>query len=263
MIKLIFKGFLIGIGKIMPGVSGAVIAILMGVYDKGVKAITNFFYDVKNNFNFLLCIGIGVVLAIIVGSKIIVFLLGRYEFITYMFFIGLMFYSFVLLYRDINMSKKNTFFIILGVIFSLVFLYFNKSIFVYDSALWFKYFIGGFLDGFATIFPGVSGTALLMMIGVYEDVMYALSNFYLFKSSASIMLLFGFGMISGLIVFALLINYLFKNYRDYVMSFIFGVVGVSIFSFVIFTFGLSYNTFSLLGGFLMLFLGIWIVYRLG
>ena len=43
---LVIKGFLIGMAKIIPGVSGAVLAISLGIYDKCIKAITNFFIDI-------------------------------------------------------------------------------------------------------------------------------------------------------------------------------------------------------------------------
>ena len=51
-IILIIKGLIIGFAKVMPGVSGAILALSMGVYDKGIMAITNFFKDPKKNFNF-------------------------------------------------------------------------------------------------------------------------------------------------------------------------------------------------------------------
>ena len=67
-IKLIIKGFFIGLAKIIPGVSGAVLAILFGLYDKAIDAITNFFNDKKGNFYFLLYTGLGVLVAILFGS---------------------------------------------------------------------------------------------------------------------------------------------------------------------------------------------------
>ena len=49
-IVLIIKGLIIGLAKVMPGVSGAILAISMGVYDKGINAITRFFDNIKENF---------------------------------------------------------------------------------------------------------------------------------------------------------------------------------------------------------------------
>ena len=49
-IILIIKGFIVGIGKIIPGVSGSMLAMTLGVYEKTINAITNFFSSPKNNF---------------------------------------------------------------------------------------------------------------------------------------------------------------------------------------------------------------------
>ena len=66
---LFIKGIIVGIGKIMPGVSGAMLAINLNVYEKLINAITSFFDDVRDNFKFLLIFGIGILLSIIFGSK--------------------------------------------------------------------------------------------------------------------------------------------------------------------------------------------------
>ena len=52
--KLFLKGLIIGIGKIIPGVSGAMLAINFNVYEMAIEAVSNFFYDWKNNLKFLL-----------------------------------------------------------------------------------------------------------------------------------------------------------------------------------------------------------------
>ena len=69
--KNFFKGFIIGIGKIIPGVSGAILAISLGVYDKALECISNFKSTKKESIKFLFPIGIGVLLSIIFFSKII------------------------------------------------------------------------------------------------------------------------------------------------------------------------------------------------
>ena len=70
--KEILKGIIIGIGKIIPGVSGSVLAISLGIYEKAIYSFNNIFKDYRNIY-FLLKIFIGVLIAIIFGSKIILF----------------------------------------------------------------------------------------------------------------------------------------------------------------------------------------------
>ena len=86
---LILKGIIIGIGKIIPGVSGSMLAISMGIYQRLIDSINNFFKDTKNNFKFLLKIGIGIIIAIVFFSKLITSCLNKYYLITMFFFIGL------------------------------------------------------------------------------------------------------------------------------------------------------------------------------
>ena len=65
------KGFVVGIGKIIPGVSGAMLAMAMGIYDKSIEYICNFMKNKKEATLYLVPIGLGVVFSIIFFSKII------------------------------------------------------------------------------------------------------------------------------------------------------------------------------------------------
>ena len=62
---LILKGIIIGLGKIIPGVSGSMLAISMGIYQKMIDSINNFFDNIKTNFLFLFKIGLGVLISIV------------------------------------------------------------------------------------------------------------------------------------------------------------------------------------------------------
>ena len=84
-----FKGFIIGIGKIIPGVSGAMLAAIMGVYDKALYYICNFRKNIKESIKYLSPIAVGILLSIILFSKVISICLDKYYVITMFFFIGL------------------------------------------------------------------------------------------------------------------------------------------------------------------------------
>ena len=75
---LILKGIVIGIGKIIPGVSGSMLAISMGIYQQMLDSINNFFKNTKENFKFLFKIGLGVIISIIFFSNIILKCLNKY-----------------------------------------------------------------------------------------------------------------------------------------------------------------------------------------
>ena len=76
------KGFLIGIAKIIPGVSGALLAINFGIYERIIYSITHFFDHKKDNIIFLIPILSGLLLSIILFSNIIIYLLNNYRFLT-------------------------------------------------------------------------------------------------------------------------------------------------------------------------------------
>ena len=87
--NLIIKGFIIGIGKIIPGVSGAMLAITLGEYEKIIEAISNIKKNTIKNTKYLSTIGIGIILAITLTSKIIVKCLNMHYFPTMLLFIGM------------------------------------------------------------------------------------------------------------------------------------------------------------------------------
>lgn len=70
-LKLIVQGFIVGVGKIIPGVSGSMLAMFMGLYEPLREAVTQFFDDKKKHFYLLFNFGIGLFLAIVLFSKII------------------------------------------------------------------------------------------------------------------------------------------------------------------------------------------------
>ena len=69
---LALKGFVMGIANIIPGVSGGTLALILGIYERFISSISHFFKNFKENVKFLLPVGIGIVIAIITMSVIII-----------------------------------------------------------------------------------------------------------------------------------------------------------------------------------------------
>ena len=216
----ILKGFIIGIGKIIPGVSGSVLAISMGIYDRLIKSISNFFSDIKNNSIFLSKIGIGMIIAITFFSNIIVYLLDNYYLITIFIFSGFIIGSMDNIKYNINNKDLYICFIIF-IIFSLLGINnINNTLVVNNSFIHFILFILiGFIDAVTMIIPGISGTAILMMIGVYKELLISLSSIL---SNISTIIPFVIGLIIGTVLTVKLIDYLFNNYKSKTYSAILG-----------------------------------------
>lgn len=214
---LFIKGLIIGIGKVMPGVSGALLAINFKVYDRLVESLVNFFSDWKKNLRFLLELGLGIIIAIILFSNGIRYLLNNYNFLMMMLFMGLIgggSYNYI---RSVNYEKKEYKYIlfIIGVLIGISFIGKGDNYVISNS---FKdnivFFLGGVIEVFTSIIPGISGTAIMMIIGIYDMVLMIVGRIYDFSyviSNINIYISYGFGIIISFILGTLLINYLLKK----------------------------------------------------
>ena len=259
---LFIKGFVVGIGKIIPGVSGAMLAINFKIYERLLDAVTNFFSDWKKNLRFLLVFGSGILLAIILFSNIILFLLNNYKFITMMLFIGLILggvYNFSL---GIKYNYRN---IILIIIISLLFLvmslynfnndYIIKNSFV-DNIM---FFVGGVIEIFASIVPGISGTSLQMMFGLYNHILKMISmifNISYFLKYYNLYLSYGLGMFLSFIINSYLISYFIKKYHNYSCCVILGLSISSILFLLVMTFRIKITLIEFIMGIMLFIVGL-------
>lgn len=205
MIILFLKGILVGIGKIIPGVSGALIAISLKIYEPCLKAISTFFKDIKNNTKLLLPIGLGIIFSIFIFSKIIINLLNTYYLSTMLLFIGLIIGS--ISNNKIKYTKNNIFiFIIILIITLLLSLIKQENNYNYSFII---LIIMGFIEAITMIVPGLSGTALLMLLGYYNTIISAYSMIDL-----KVLIPFILGLIIGVIIISKIMSYLFKHYQE-------------------------------------------------
>lgn len=238
-IQEFLKGILIGIAKIIPGLSGSVLMISFNLYDKTIEAITNFFKDIKNNFSFLLNITLGIIVGIVMFSNILNYFIKNYYTYTTSLFVGLILGGIPLLLKSTNKSKKGYILTIVSltimIIISLTNInanYVIKNNFI-DKIV---FFVGGLLEAIGTVIPGVSSTALLMLAGIYNLFLEVLSNLFSINNiniTLNFLIPFSFGLLLGIIILSLFMNYLFKNYRELTFSFILGVTLSSVFLLII------------------------------
>ena len=222
------KGFIIGIGKIVPGVSGAMLAITLGVYDKAILAITDFTSDKKKNFKLLLLLGIGIISSIIVFSKIINYFYNNHYIPTMLFFMGLIIGGIPGLINKTSYNYKNI--IITSVSFLIVtilsFSFINNTYMLKGNFVdYIILFIGGITEAFSSIVPGISGTALFMVMGIYNIVIEMLANltnvFYVIDNFLLIVF-FIIGLLLGVILISILVKWLFSKYSSKTYSAILG-----------------------------------------
>lgn len=222
-IKLALKGFIIGIGKIIPGVSGAMFAMMFGVYEKSLNIISNLRTELKKNFKFICILGISIGIAIIFGSNIIKNCLDKYYLPTMLLFIGMMASGIKPLFNKVKDEKiriKNILCALIVVM--LLFLMSVLDLVEADRILtktpitFLILILSGFIDALGTVIPGVCGTALLMILGYYNTVINALSDIFNFNNLSNnlfVLVPFLIGLVLGILLVSKLINYLFRHFK--------------------------------------------------
>lgn len=231
-------GTLIGAGMILPGVSGSVIAVILGVYDNVIFLINDKEVKLLNKFVKLLPLLIGLIIGITIFGNILLILFENYPFQTMYAFMGLILGEIPVLLDELNKKTgKNLdlkwFFITLIVSLLLTYLPDKLSInnYIASSSVPLYLFIAGFLYISGKIIPGISSSLFLMILGLYDYILNIIANPFSLSFNELIYLIpFIVGILIGFIVLIKFINYLLKNKFHQTYSAIIGFVLGSIFS---------------------------------
>lgn len=277
------KGIAIGIANVIPGVSGGTMAFILGIYKQLTDAIGNFATDKKNRIKYLILlilIGLGAGTGIVLFAKFFSFLLedallSQY---TFAFFIGLIIGSIpfiISLHKDmkINLTRFGVLILAMILVLSTAFLG-NESMpadeyeitgellgFLQLNEISFTYgiwlFVCGIMAAGSMVLPGFSGSALLISLGEYNNILYFVDNRMIIP-----VLVVMAGAFIGIILFAKIISYLLEKFPSNMYYFIIGLLLASVYQiysevgeginsngFVIFI-----SVFSFLAGFLVSYL---------
>ena len=266
-LELALKGILIGLGKIIPGVSGSLIAMSLGIYEEAIERITYFFKDIPKNVIYFVSLGIGVMVSILFGSRVVLFLLNWCYSPTIFLFSGLVMGSIPTIRSKIQ-NKNISYFLLLG--FTILLL--NVAMHVKGSSL-FVYqnnFIGnvqvaliGFLEALTMIVPGISGTSLFISLGYYEFIMQLFSHiFTVLKSAPQIPFFFTLSFIMGVYLVSALTHYLFKHYEKTTYTLILAFSYSALFFMLQDAYLKSAHIFDFLLGFCCLVLGFFFAQKI-
>lgn len=270
----VIKGFFFGVANIIPGVSGGTIAITMGIYEDMISSISGFLKNPKKSIMYLLPIGIGAVLSILLMSKVISFCLDRFPAPTNLFFIGLIVGGIPLLTRKVKGAKFNpinafllllTFSIIMFMTFSdgggsnmdLSNVTFGKMILL---------FIVGMIAAGCMVIPGISGSFVLMLLGAYKPVISVigdLTNFSNLGHNLSILIPFGIGVVVGIILIAKILEFLFNKYEVSTYYAILGFILASVIALAVTVIGVHASVIEIIVGIVLFAVGSTIGYKLG
>ena len=240
-LKSTLLGFFIGLAIIVPGVSGSTVAIILRLYDQFLYAVGNLFKRFKLCFFFLLPIGIGAIVGFLLGFIAVQKLLELIPFAIICLFAGLMVGSFPAVkdeLKDVKMNKKRWILLVIGACIPV-------AVGVYSSVTTLSgggemgNILGaktiwqivlplavGFVLALTQLVPGLSASAILMVVGWYAMLMQNLHFSVETLTNLDLMLVVGsmsVGFIVGFFVFSKLLSVAFERARDTSYSLIVGL----------------------------------------
>ncbi|HDD7216405.1 TPA: DUF368 domain-containing protein [Staphylococcus aureus] len=238
----ILKGFAMGTSDLVPGVSGGTIALLLGIYNQFIASISGIFSRrFWPSFTFLIPIIIGMLLAMGSLSNLFNYLLSQHHIPTMFFFggliIGIVPYLLKISNYKTSFTTKHYMMVIAGIAILIVITLMNNGdkhageTLTLSTGLIIKYFIAGMCASSAMLLPGISGSFMLLVFGVYGTVMLAISEVVKLNfTGLPILLAVGFGVLAGFIISSKIIQYFLTHHKLMTFALIIGFVVGSLFA---------------------------------
>lgn len=226
LIRLI-KGVVIALGFILPGVSGGVLAAILGIYERMLSFLAHIRRNFKADFFYFLPVGIGGILGIGLLSRPLEFLLAHYQVIVLWGFAGAIVGSLPALWQEAeSQSQRDKFdwsWLIGTFVASLVILYSMPYIFGTLPANFVTFILAGALIALGVLIPGLSPSNLLLILGLYSPMLVGFKNFDLLN----VFLPIAIGGILAVLLFAKSMEHLLEHHHSRVFHFILGIVSAS------------------------------------
>ena len=217
-IRYFIAGIFIGVSELLPGISGATVALMFGVYEKLLTFLTQL-----KGFNLIIPLLVGMVLSVFLFSSLINYLYENFtdifNFLIAILMIGYGVFLIINTYLKENISQGISFYITLLL---AIFIGFNLSSFNMYSIEEPKMIllaILGFIACSFLLFPGISGSAFLLSVGAYTLIIKSISNLNFY-----VLLPFAIGMLMALILMPRLINKAYKKFGKSVLIFFGGLI---------------------------------------
>lgn len=217
-----FKGIVVGLGGVAPGLSGSVLLIIFGLYQKTLDALGNLLKDFRKNLQFLAPLAAGMLLGVLLFSKLLAFFLNNYEMPTRFCFLGLILGTLPMVWQEVKkegFSRKYYGVIALAAALGTWFFTVNPNAFpqVTDPNLLQKLLLGVAVAATAII-PCVDPAVFLSTLGFYEMYVAALADVNL-----SVLIPMAGGLAVGAVAISFAMSRLFQRFYTVSYSVIFGI----------------------------------------
>ncbi|EES48216.1 DUF368 domain-containing protein [Clostridium botulinum] len=243
------RGFCMALADSVPGVSGGTIAFILGFYDKFINSLSNVISGRKEEkieaFKFLFKLGIGWVVGFVSSVLFLTSIFDKEIYKISSLFIGFIIFAIPIIIKEEKSSiinkYKNIFFSIIGICIVVLITYFNP-VAGSDSAagmsldrltlgLGAYIFVVAMIAISAMVLPGISGSTLLLIFGLYAPIMNAVKEVLKFNFDYLLVcFVFGFGVLFGILITIKGVKYLLSNYRSQTIYLILGLMLGSIYA---------------------------------
>ena len=228
-LKDVLVGTLVGIVSMLPGASGATIAVIFGIYERLISDLAEIRERLFKDLRFIIPVGIGIVFGLFVCAFGLKALMDQWE-VPMMFFFAALILAQVPDVRSLGddgqpMTAYNWAALIIGFAVMLVFLWISLSGNGVDRtvdgfAVW---LLVGIILAVSKLAPGVSGSTILLALGLFTPFMDAMTAF-----DMSALIPGGIGLLIGVLVFARVVDYFIRNHRKSTYMVILGLTVGSI-----------------------------------
>ncbi len=243
------RGFCMALADSVPGVSGGTIAFILGFYDKFIGALNNLIYgkkeDKKQAVFFLIKIGIGWVIGMILAVLVLSSLFQKHIYSISSLFLGFIIFSIPLIIKaekDVLKGKYiNLIFTVIGIAVVALITYFNPvsgtetsvDIANLNLGLGLYIFLAGMVAISAMVLPGISGSTLLLIFGLYIPIISALKEILHFNfATLPAIIIFAIGLIAGVLLVIKLIKIALEKFRSQTIYCIIGLMIGSLYAIV-------------------------------
>ena len=217
------KGVLVGIGAIVPGISGGVLMVVFGIYEPLLRFLANIRHNFLKNILYFLPIGIGGILGVIGFSAVVDFAFTHYAAQFIWLFIGFICGTFPSLFKTSGKEGRKPwhwillFGIAIGTFFLMRWLETIQNVTVAPNFL--VWIMSGALTGFGLVIPGMSPSNFLIYLGLYQPMASGIRQL-----NFGVIIPLILGVVIVILIFAKLINWLFKKQYAFMYHFILGIV---------------------------------------
>ena len=219
----VIQGALIGLGAVLPGISGGVLSVIFGIYKPIMELLSNPFKNFRTHVPKLIPVFIGGIIGFLGVANILAFFLNKYPDPSVCLFIGLIGGMLPSLFREAGEQGRTkgswvSLVVCMCVIFALLIGLQMTSIEIAPNFCW--YLFCGFCLALSVIAPGMSFSTLLMPLGLYTPFVDGIGHF-----DMGVLIPGGIGALVTVILLAKAINALFDNYYSFAFH---GIVGIVI-----------------------------------